>query len=61
MIEGLDARSAAPHMAVPLPGEAELSDVYERAWNEWSAADDASLWEWTSGDGLVNERDGEID
>ena len=53
--QGLASRSAALHKAVRLLRAAELGVAYERAWDEWSAADDAGLWDRTAGDGLVTD------
>ncbi|HVA87883.1 MAG TPA: ribbon-helix-helix domain-containing protein [Candidatus Saccharimonadales bacterium] len=53
--QGLDSRSAALHKAVRLLRAAELGVAYERAWDEWSAVDDAGLWDTTAGDGLVTD------
>ncbi len=53
--QGLESRSAALHKAVRLLRAAELGVAYERAWDEWSAADDAKLWDRTAGDGLVTD------
>lgn len=50
--QGLDSRSAALHRAVRLLRTAELGGTYEAAWNEWTAAGDADLWESTVGDGV---------
>lgn len=51
--QGLKSRSAALHKAVRLLRAAELGVAYERAWDEWSATDDAASWDRTAGDGLV--------
>ena len=53
--QGLASRSAALHKAVRLLRAAELGVAYERAWDEWSAADDAEPWDRTAGDGLVTD------
>lgn len=50
--QGLDSRSAALHRAVRLLRTAELAGTYEAAWDEWTARDDGTLWESTTGDGL---------
>jgi Arc/MetJ-type ribon-helix-helix transcriptional regulator len=50
--QGLESRSAALHRAVRLLRTAELAGAYEAAWEEWAAADDGTLWESTTGDGL---------
>ena len=55
MLERPDTHSAPPHKAVPLIRVAGLSDTYEQAWDEWSAGDDAGLWDGTAGDGLVHD------
>ena len=51
--QGLESRSAALHKAVRLLRAAELGVAYERAWDEWSHAEDAELWNRSDGDGLV--------
>ena len=50
--QGIGSRSAVVHRAVRLLRAAGLGAAYETAWAEWEAADDAGLWETTSGDGL---------
>jgi Arc/MetJ-type ribon-helix-helix transcriptional regulator len=52
MEQGLDSRSAALHRAVRLLRTSELGGTYEAAWDEWTAADEAELWEPTAGDGF---------
>jgi hypothetical protein len=32
----------------------ELEDAYAGAWQEWSAGDDAALWDTTVADGLTD-------
>ncbi|HEU0090257.1 MAG TPA: antitoxin [Pseudonocardiaceae bacterium] len=46
------SRSATVQRAVALLREHALSDSYERAWADWTASPDASLWEATAADGL---------
>jgi Arc/MetJ-type ribon-helix-helix transcriptional regulator len=53
--QGLESRSAALHKAVRLLRAAELAAAYESAWDEWSAHEDASLWDLAVSDGLVND------
>lgn len=53
--QGLESRSAALHQAVRLLRAAELGASYESAWNEWTAAGDAELWDRTAGDGLATD------
>ncbi len=48
----MSSRSAVVHKAVGLLRASELSSSYQAAWDEWSASEDASLWETTVGDGL---------
>jgi antitoxin MazE9 len=50
--QGLESRSAALHRAVRLLRTAELGGTYEAAWEEWTAAGEADLWESTARDGL---------
>lgn len=50
--QGLDSRSAAVHRAVRLLRASELAVSYEGAWQEWSAGDEAELWNSTTSDGL---------
>ncbi len=50
--QGYESRSAVLHKAVRLLRAAELGGAYEGAWQEWSASDDAELWESTAADGL---------
>jgi len=49
---GMESRSAAVVRAIRLLRTTELTDDYERAWDEWRSSDDGALWEGTSGDGL---------
>lgn len=51
---GYTSRSAAVHAAVRLLRSATLGDAYADAWAEWSASDDADLWDRTVSDGLVS-------
>jgi Arc/MetJ-type ribon-helix-helix transcriptional regulator len=46
------SRSAVVHQAIRAFRRGELHDAYRDAWDEWSASDDAEIWEATSGDGL---------
>ncbi|MGD1033973.1 MAG: ribbon-helix-helix domain-containing protein [Candidatus Dormibacteria bacterium] len=50
---GLNSRSAAVHEAVGLLRAADLETEYEAAWQEWAVAEDAALWDSTSGDGIA--------
>jgi len=52
--QGLESRSAALHRAVRLLRTAELGGTYQAAWEEWAAEDDGTLWESTTGDGLMS-------
>jgi Arc/MetJ-type ribon-helix-helix transcriptional regulator len=47
---GLKSRSAAVHDAVRLLQQSELAGAYEDAWVEWTASDDAELWDGMSAD-----------
>lgn len=49
---GVPSRSAAVTRAVALLRAHVLSEFYERAWAEWEAAEDVSLWEAVAADGL---------
>jgi Arc/MetJ-type ribon-helix-helix transcriptional regulator len=46
------SRSAALHEAIKLLRLSALESAYEQAYAEWSASDDADLWENASADGL---------
>lgn len=46
------SRSAVVHEAIRAFRQGELHDAYRDAWDEWSAGDDANIWETTVGDGL---------
>ena len=48
---GLESRSAAVHKAVRLLQVFELAGAYEDAWADWTASDDAALWDGVSADG----------
>jgi Arc/MetJ-type ribon-helix-helix transcriptional regulator len=50
--QGIASRSAVVHKAVRLLRAFELGPDYEDAWAQWSASEDAQLWEVTSKDGL---------
>lgn len=51
--QGLESRSAALHKAVRLLRASELGPAYEDAWADWSASEDADLWETVVADGLT--------
>jgi Arc/MetJ-type ribon-helix-helix transcriptional regulator len=51
---GLKSRSAAIQCAIRLLGDPELEQDYAAAWDEWEVSGEASAWENTSGDGLVD-------
>ncbi|MGH3825104.1 MAG: antitoxin [Pseudonocardiaceae bacterium] len=53
---GVRSRSAAVAQAVALLRAHVLSDSYERAWAEWEASEDASVWETVTADGLDGAR-----
>lgn len=48
------SRSAVLHEAVELLRASQLGDAYAAAWDEWSADDDAQLWNTAIGDGLTD-------
>jgi Arc/MetJ-type ribon-helix-helix transcriptional regulator len=50
---GAGSRSAAVHDAVGLLRAAGLEVQYEAAFEEWEVADDAGLWDQTTGDGIA--------
>jgi len=50
---GAISRSAAVHDAVGLLRAAGLEVQYEAAFEEWEVADDAELWDQTTGDGIA--------
>ena len=50
---GAGSRSAAVHDAVGLLRAAGLEVQYEAAFEEWEVADDAELWDQTTGDGIA--------
>ncbi len=52
---GYASRSAVVHTAVRMLRSAKLGDAYEQAWDEWSASDDAVLWDGATGDGLAGD------
>lgn len=49
---GIPTRSAAVQKAIRLLRAAELAEAYEAAFEEWSASEDAELWDSTVGDGI---------
>jgi Arc/MetJ-type ribon-helix-helix transcriptional regulator len=49
---GIAKRSAVLHRAIELLRMSEMETAYAQAWDEWSASDDAQLWDTASGDGL---------
>lgn len=50
--QGIDSRSAVLHKAIRLLHASQLGSAYEDAWDQWSAAGEASDWETTVSDGL---------
>jgi Arc/MetJ-type ribon-helix-helix transcriptional regulator len=46
------SRSAVLHQAIRTFRRGELREAYRDAWGEWSASDDADIWEAASGDGV---------
>jgi Arc/MetJ-type ribon-helix-helix transcriptional regulator len=50
--QGIGTRSAALHRAIRLLRASGLSSAYEDAWDQWSAAGEADLWDATIGDGI---------
>lgn len=51
---GLASRSAAVQHAIKLLGDPELTDSYAAAWDEWEASGEATDWDTTLGDGLLD-------
>lgn len=51
--KGISSRSAVVHKAVRLLRAVDLSDDYEGAWQDWSSAEDAKLWNATVADGVT--------
>lgn len=49
---GASSRSAVVQRAIRLLRAADLGTAYGDAWQEWESADDASLWDTTTADGL---------
>jgi len=49
---GKGSRSAVLQHAIRLMRAAELGPAYARAWEEWTAEGDASVWEGVVGDGI---------
>lgn len=50
--QGLSSRSAALKKAVRMLRASELGAAYEDAWAEWTASDDAVLWDGVTSDGV---------
>ena len=50
--QGIASRSAVVHKAVRLLRASQLGAAYEEAWADWSAGEDAKLWESTTNDGI---------
>lgn len=50
--QSIPTRSAVVVKAIRLLRAMELGPDYERAWDEWTAADDAELWETAVADGI---------
>ena len=48
---GIGSRSAVVKKAVGMLRAVELSDDYERAWQEWAASDDNEVWDVAISDG----------
>jgi Arc/MetJ-type ribon-helix-helix transcriptional regulator len=51
---GIASRSAVIHQAIGLLRSASLEDAYAAAWSEWEASGDATLWNATVADGIVD-------
>ncbi|WP_405799381.1 ribbon-helix-helix domain-containing protein [Streptomyces sp. NBC_01506] len=50
-----ESRSAVIHAAIESLRATQLEAEYTEAFAEWSASEDAALWDRTSGDGITNE------
>ena len=55
---GLGSRSAVLRKAIRLLRASELGPAYEQAFTEWTASEDAALWDTTVGDGLRADEEG---
>lgn len=51
---GVASRSAAIQEAIQMLRYPALEDAYAAAWDEWQASGEASAWDVTTGDGLVD-------
>lgn len=51
---GVPSRSAAIQRAIRMLSDPELEDAYAAAWQEWDASGEATAWESTVADGLVD-------
>lgn len=49
---GLPSRSAGLQRAIRMLSYPQLEDDYREAWSQWSAGEDAVVWETAAGDGL---------
>ncbi|MGI8648619.1 MAG: antitoxin [Acidimicrobiales bacterium] len=50
----IPSRSSVIHHAIGLLRTVSMEDAYASAWEEWTAGEDAALWDTTSGDGITN-------
>ena len=48
------SRSAVLHRAIDLLRTADLESAYADAFEQWDSAEDAHLWERTTGDGIAD-------
>ena len=51
---GVPSRSAAIQRAIRMLSDPELEGDYAAAWDEWETSGEATAWEVTSADGLVD-------
>lgn len=51
---GVASRSAAIQEAIQMLRDPALEDAYAAAWDEWQASGEASAWDVTTEDGLVD-------
>jgi hypothetical protein len=57
--EGVPSRSAVIHRAIALLRQRSLEDDYASAWDEWTGTGEATAWEGSLADGLVDEPNAE--
>ena len=49
---GYESRSAAVHQAVDLLRTSGLTEAYADAWEQWTTAGEAEVWDAAIGDGI---------